>query len=92
MSWSVSAVGKSDAVAKKLASDFTLLSPCREPEESIKQAAAALLVVALAGQIPATAVKVTASGSMSVSSSKDAPDKVTNQLRIEIEPMWNFME
>lgn len=69
MSWSVSASGRSDEVAKTVEEQFESMkaSPCPEPEESLKQQARQLLAAGLAAQNPARSVSVSAFGSQSTS-------------------------
>ena len=92
MSWSVSRVGKSDKLGSVIKSDLAN-SKCSEPEESIKAAVGERLIAkALDGNIPATAVKVTAFGSQSVSGSTGGPNSVSNSLKIEIEQLYGFVD
>ncbi len=92
MSWSVSAIGKSDAVAAKLATEFANIKYLTGPEADVKDAAAAVVAAALAGQVPPTAVKVNCCGSQSTYSQKDGPTSYTNTLTIEIQPIYGFVE
>lgn len=91
MSWSVSAIGKGDAVRKEIARQFVAGAKCAEPEESVRQAAAVLIDASLAGCGPTCAVKVIASGSQSY---KDWTTKtgVQNQLIVQVDPQWGFIE
>lgn len=91
MSWSVSAIGKAPAVRSSIADQFSKSSPCLEPEESLRQAAAATIDKALEAQDPNLAVKVIASGSQGF---KDytARTGVYNTLGITIEPLHGFVE
>lgn len=50
MSWSVSAVGKPSAVRDAITKQFANGGKCSEPEESIRQAAAAIIDKALESQ------------------------------------------
>jgi hypothetical protein len=85
MSWSVSASGKSDEVAKAIESQFASMSPLSEPEESIKHAFKAAILLALDGNIPAADRTVSAWGSQSVKHGIDgAPDEVSNTASITI--------
>jgi hypothetical protein len=86
MSWSVSGIGRPVAVAAKLAADLSAYK-CVDPEESVKQAAAALLAAALAAQDPVSVVKVSASGSQGTSG-----NSIYNSVRIEVEPVYGFIE
>ena len=87
MSWNVSGVGKVSAVAKKIASDFDAIK-CAEPEETIKRMAADTIAKALGSIAPEFAARVSASGSQYV---HDGVVKY-NQLKIEVEPLWGFVE
>jgi hypothetical protein len=92
MSWSVSAIGKAPAVARSIADQITNGSKCLEPEESVRQAAAALIKAALVAQDTAgVVVQVIASGSMGY---KDwtAKTGVYNSLNIQIVPQHGFIE
>lgn len=91
MSWSVSAVGKAEAVAKEISIQFAKSGKCMEPEETIKNAVAGTIAVALQAQDPQIAVKVQASGSMGYKNWKDHAG-CGNSLNITIEPMFNFVE
>jgi hypothetical protein len=85
MSWSVSGSGNSEETARAIESQFESYSVCPEPEESIKQAARALIAKALAGKIPSTDTTVTAWGSQTTKYGVDgAPDEVNNTLSISI--------
>ena len=93
MSWSVSAVGKSDVVAVAIEKQFEGGGKCMEPEEGIRQAARALIAASLKGQVPSTAVEVSASGSQSRGAVvPGGPDVVRNTLSLTIKPFWNFLE
>ena len=93
MSWSVSAVGKSDAVEAKLAKEIDgCIAHLVEPERSVAVAAKAAVSAALKAYIPSGPVKVSAFGLQSKASSKDGPDVIANSLRIEIEPIHGFLE
>ena len=93
MSWSVTAIGKSDAVATEIEKQFTTMHNCVEPEESVRQSARATIKASLAAQIPHTVIKVAASGSQSTKYGKGgAPDGVQNSLSITIEPQHGFVE
>lgn len=87
MSWSVSAVGKPIAVAQKLTEEFGR-SKCAEPEETIKSMVADIAAKALASFAPDIAVRINASGSQYA----DNGIVKYNQLKIEIEPLWGFIE
>lgn len=90
MSWSVSAVGKPAAVAAKLAEAFAK-NRCVEPEETIKNKVAEAIASALAVYPPNLAVRVEAGGSQhAVDHSK--PTELTNSLKVEITPIYGFLE
>ena len=88
MSWSVSAFGKAPAVRTAIAKQFEQGGKCMEPEETIRQSAAAIIDAALAGQAPSQVVEVSASGSMSTNSGKFT----SNTLNIAVTPRWGFVE
>ncbi len=90
MSWSISAIGKAQAVASGMAKQFAV-PQCQEPEETVRQAAAHVIAVSLASQDPNIAVKVSASGSMGFKdySAKTGP---YNNVSIVIEPLHGFVE
>jgi hypothetical protein len=90
MSWSVSAVGRAGAIAAKVAASLAN-SKCSEPEETIKNAVAGAIATALAAFPPSFPGRVEASGSQSCPDSTK-PDEKTNQLKVSIEPIWNFAD
>lgn len=91
MSWSLQKIGKSDKIPTVIAREVAQFNLV-EPEASIAGAAVVLITQALAGNIPASAVKVTAFGSQSKASQKDGPDRITNTLEIKIEQLGTFVE
>lgn len=90
MSWSVNAVGKSTAVAVKLAGDFGRIK-CAEPEETIKNTVWSAIEAALLVFPPTQAVRVEASGSQYAPDSTK-PDEKTNSLTVRLEPIFGFVE
>lgn len=88
MSWSVSAVGKPAAVAAKLNDDFARMSPCVEPEETIRQSARSMISTALGSFRADQPVRVEASGSQNTIDNEPQ----YNQLKVSIEPIWGFVE
>lgn len=93
MSWSVSAVGKSDAVAKKLDADFEgILKYVTGPEIEAVKGAQAAIQAGLGAQVPVVAVKVSAFGSQSSMGQAGQPTRYTNSVKIEIEPIPGFLE
>jgi hypothetical protein len=93
MSWSVSGVGKAPALAAKLEKDFANQSKCAEPEETVRQAARAVIAAALAGQDSGKAIKVDASGSMSNYAEYPSTEaKISNTLSISVTPLYGFVE
>ena len=88
MSWSLQSVGKAPAVRADVAKSFTT-NQCTEPEETVRQAAAAVIDAALAAQDPSVAVKVTAQGSQSL---KAYTAGTGYSLTGAIEPLWGFVE
>ena len=91
MSWSVQAIGSARAVEKEITKQFENGSKCAEPEETVRQAAKATVLAALAGQSDNKAVKVMASGSQS-RYEKDGVIDMSNSLSITIEPIWYFVQ
>jgi hypothetical protein len=87
MSWSVSATGKAAAVAAKVAADLSKIK-CAEPEETIKNAVGSAIAAGLAVFPPDVPVKVSASGSQSDRGS----GQLTNQLSVDMQPIWGFIE
>lgn len=92
MSWSVSAVGKPPAVRASIAKQFTNGPKCSEPEESIRQAAAAIIDKALAEQGDKVAINVSASGSQSADYSTTPPTVTSNSLKISVDVIYGFVE
>lgn len=83
MSWSVSGGGKSDETVKAIEAQFESYSPCAEPEETIKQAARAIIKAALEANTPPRDVTVSAFGSQS-NYEIDGVPTVSNDLSITI--------
>lgn len=84
MSWSVSALGKPAAVAAKLELDFKRISKMEEPEQSVKDNAAASVAATLAAYPPNMLVRVEASGSQYSPSGAAAVERIsTHSLKIE---------
>jgi hypothetical protein len=93
MSWSVGGIGKAKALAAKIENDFANTTACAEPEETVRQAARAVIAAALAGQHESKAIKVSASGSMSNYAEWPSTEaKVSNSLTITVEPQYGFVE
>lgn len=88
MSWSVSAIGKTPAVATEIAQQFGTYK-CAEPEETVRQAALVLINSALSAQDPSTVVRVSAAGSQGLNYTTKA---VYNQVTVTIEPQYGFVE
>jgi hypothetical protein len=89
MSWSVSAIGKTDKVAEKVAGDFQRINYLAKEEADLKDQAAALVANVLAANTHRyQAIKVDCSGS----GSTHAADGNSQQIRITIEPVWGFVE
>ena len=84
MSWSVSAIGKAPAVKTAVAEQFAG-QKCDEPEETLKQSAAALIAAELDAQDPTIAVKVSAWGS------QEYTTKAVYYLNIAIEPQFGVV-
>jgi len=92
MSWSINALGKASAVAKKLATDFDRIN-CLEPEQTIKNQVASSVATALAAFPADFPVRVEASGSQSTYGDQSGgPATHLNQLSVKIEPLWGFLD
>lgn len=87
MSWSFSAEGYPKAVAQKVREAITS-SPMGEPEQTIKEHTLGAVRLALTAYPDDFPVAVLASGSQST----EAGGKAVNQLRVEINPVWNFVK
>jgi hypothetical protein len=83
-------MGFSSAVAEKIAKDFDGIHGLHEPEQSLKNGAAAIVAAALETYPPEFAVKVSASGSQGKLDWNKADSPMVNGLKLEIEPLWNF--
>ncbi len=81
MSWSVSAIGKPEAVAKKLAEDFSKITYLGPEEAAVKDAIAEVVAKALATTVGA--VEVSASGSLSGG---------MQSASLRIDPKYGFIE
>jgi hypothetical protein len=93
MSWSVSAVGKPEAVALSIGAQFDAASVCGEPEETIRQQAREMIQTALCAQKSDSVVQVSANGSQSstfIDGKWGAP--YTNNLEIKVQPIHGFVE
>jgi hypothetical protein len=86
MSWSVSGFGKAPAVAAKIAAEISQYK-CIEPEEAVKQAVGVALAAALGAQDPRAVVNVTASGHQGQDSGR-----ISNTLKVSVEPVYGFVE
>ncbi len=90
MSWSTNAIGRAAGVAAAIVEQAGK-QKCVEPEETIKTTVIEALSLAL-GSFPATyAVRVTASGSQ-YAPDVSKPDEKTNTLRVELDPIFGFVE
>jgi glutamate-1-semialdehyde aminotransferase len=82
MSWSVQAYGHARAVDESIAEQFATGGKCSEPEETVRQAAAAILKTVIRANGSMQVLRVTASGSQSTA---------VNQLNISVEPQYGFL-
>ncbi|WP_315792279.1 MULTISPECIES: hypothetical protein [unclassified Bradyrhizobium] len=90
MSWSFYAVGKASAVRKKAADEIANSNiTFAEPERSLRVKLFDAIDSALAAMPEASAVSIRASGSQYTSSN---PDGTFNTVKLEIEPMYGFVE
>ena len=89
MSWSVAANGKQPAVKAEIARQFENGGKCSEPEETVRQAAKAVVLAAINATDASYPIKVSASGSQSGDYGKRI---FSNSLTITIEPIWSWLE
>lgn len=89
MSWSFYGVGRPIAVLNKARTEIARIR-CAEPEETVKNKLLNIIEASLLAMPDASAVKIEASGSQS-SDSKD-PAKFTNDVKLDITPLWGFVE
>lgn len=87
MSWSFGATGKPAAIIKKVQEEIDRYH-CAEPEESIRIDTFNTMIFALEAMPDSSAVQVNASGSQSASTD----GKFSNQLNVQITPIYNFVE
>jgi hypothetical protein len=88
MSWSIYALGKVPAVAKKVEEEMAKIGYCQEPEESVRQQAGKAILTALNAYPGDKVVHVEASGHQdSVNEGKGV-----NYLQVKIEPKGYFLE
>ena len=89
MSWSINAFGKTQAVATKVAADFTRITYLNGPEAELKDAAAELVAKALeANTLKGAVLRVDCSGS----GSNHPADGSSQTLKIDISPVYGFTE
>lgn len=91
MSWSVSRIGKSAALAAKLADDFTRISPMKEPEETGKNAAA-MAIAALVPAFPDSCIVLVEANGSQYTPNEKVIDKKINSLSIKIQFMGSIVE
>jgi hypothetical protein len=93
MSWSVSALGKSDAVAKKLVIDFASLDNMKmdEPEQHVKNNAADSVARILAAYPKNLCVRVEASGTQYAPNGASNPERVGTHT-LKIDHLGSFVE
>jgi hypothetical protein len=87
-------MGKPAAVAAKVRADLTNIK-CAEPEESIKAKVVEIVEAALRSFPDAAAVSIQASGSQSPAYGADGKavdGKLTNSVKLEITPIYGFVE
>jgi hypothetical protein len=98
MSWSISVVGKAPAVREKAQSDLKKIT-CQEPEETIKNLVGSIVDMALCSFPDSVAVQIAASGSQGpayeidqAGNYKQIEGKLTNSLKVDISPLYGFVE
>lgn len=96
MSWSLSTVtGRPTAVLSNVTEYFGAMSPCPEPEETIRQSILSIIRASLSDMPATSVVAVSASGSQSSTYdpiTKSYGADPINQVKLSIEPIWNFVE
>lgn len=93
MSWSFYAVGKPAAVLALAKKELGQLK-CIEPEETVKTLFLATLETTLNAMLDSAVVQVRGCGSQApvYVNSKLVDGKASNSLKIDIEPLYNFVE
>jgi hypothetical protein len=97
MSWSFNAIGKPSAVAAKARKELGAIQ-CAEPEQGIKERAIEAIELSCSALPDDNAVKITACGSQSPAYKmvdghyKHVDGKFTNNLTLNIEPIYGFVE
>lgn len=87
MSWSFNATGKPQAVVAKAKQEFARIS-CAEPEETARQNALTTICKLLEAMPASSAVNVSASGSQSA----QVDGTFLNNLNLQIQPIYGFIE
>lgn len=87
MSWSVYAMGKPEAVVKKIEAEFDNITYLQGPEKELKELAKELLVKATKAYSGNAVVNITSSGHAS-----ETIDSKSQTLNISITPMYGFVE
>lgn len=88
MSWSFSAIGKGEAVARAARAYIESGHRCAEPEETVRRNTLEVAALAALGQAPTTVVQVECSGSMYTNNGVP----ITQNLRLEVKPLGNLVE
>jgi hypothetical protein len=87
MSWSVSAKGTPEEVGKALEDQYKSVNLESTPsEQSIFEAAKIVLTNAILGQDPAAVLEINAFGSQSTYYKDGEPSRITNTLKIGVQP------
>lgn len=91
MSWSFNAIGKPKAVLEKARLELTESAyKCPEPEESARKQVYEILKLLLPSYPSTAAVKIEASGSQYTPDLKVSEN--INQLKLDIQPLYGFIE
>lgn len=88
MSWNFLSIGKGEAVARAARAYGENGNRCAEPEESVRRNTLELAAQAALGQGENTIVQVECSGSMYTNNGVP----ITQNLRLDVRPIGNFVE
>ena len=87
MSWSVGSKGKPKEVKEAIAKQFSGSSKCPEPEETLKQKAAAFINEVIEANNSDIEVEVSAHGTQSSNYNINPPGVISNSISILVRPV-----
>lgn len=91
MSWSIYKTGKPKAVAAAIAAELEV-NVCPEPEQTARHNIGLAIAACLAAMPEGSAVTVSASGSQNSPDYGDLSKGATNTIKLEITPIYGFIE